>query len=391
MKASGTRILGIVGSRMTRITILGLLLLVGCAADDHDTVSDDDIADDDSADDDDIAPDDDSAGDDDTTPPNNPPTMPTIEIRPEIPVTGDDLLCFITEMSTDPDGDSVSYQYLWTNNGVTTAYDGDTMPASFTEYEHEYTCMVTPTDGQDHGPTAVASATVFPSTWDAAYFIFDIRIDATGGVTGGPATVDWTIDTTDEQLNTMCSSVLRFEADYTYGLNQGDDLWGNLDMVLTFTSVQELSNNCPLEIKSYESDPLADWLWVLYPLAFVSCDQVDADLSLAETVAGVDVWGFIPGTDGTFADHCSTVGNYYQATLGTGPIDGVWLWPREVGFWGEEAGNFNYFVPPDDSNVPSWLVNGSLMADVANANEPAEGLEGAYQIANFWGLYIGSF
>jgi len=139
--------------RISRVCVwmiaLGVFVLLNCASPDSDGVEDDDSSDDDTIDDDDTATDDDSAGDDDSEPPNNPPTMPTIEIRPEIPVTGDDLLCFMTELSTDPDGDSVSYQYIWTNNGVTTAYDGDTLPASFTEYEHEYTCMVTPTDGQD--------------------------------------------------------------------------------------------------------------------------------------------------------------------------------------------------------------------------------------------------
>jgi len=240
----------------------------------------------------------------------------------------------------------------------------------------------------DHGPTAVASATVFPSTWDAAFFRFDVRIDATGGGAGGPATVDWTIDTTDEQGVTMCSSVLRFDAEYTRGLSEGDDFWGNLDLVLTFTGFQELSNTCPLEIKSYEADPIAEWLWLLYPLAFVSCEQVAADQTLAGTTAGFDDFGYIPATDGTFGNHCSTVGDHYQSSLGTGPIEGVWLWPREVGHW-DHLGNFGYFIPPDDTNVPCWMVNGSLMSDAANVYEPGVGLDGAYQIESFWYFDMG--
>ncbi|MBM3334527.1 hypothetical protein FJY63_07685 [Candidatus Sumerlaeota bacterium] len=44
---------------------------------------------------------------------NTPPTRPIVEIRPRVPNPGSDLILYILEYSTDPDGDSVGYDFEW--------------------------------------------------------------------------------------------------------------------------------------------------------------------------------------------------------------------------------------------------------------------------------------
>ena len=76
------------------------------------------------------------------------------------------LVCAIDEESTDADGDAVSYTFAWDVDGApfsdtdTTTEAGDTIPASATSADEEWTCTVTPNDGEDDGAVAVASTVI---------------------------------------------------------------------------------------------------------------------------------------------------------------------------------------------------------------------------------------
>ena len=96
---------------------------------------------------------------------NTAPTTPAIAISPSSPVTEtDDLYCQILTESLDVDGDTVSYSFMWTQDGVawsgttsSTTHPGDTVPVSETGYEQTWLCIVTPSDGSLDGTSAVDS------------------------------------------------------------------------------------------------------------------------------------------------------------------------------------------------------------------------------------------
>jgi hypothetical protein len=97
---------------------------------------------------------------------NTAPTAPGVAIEPEKPGVDDDLVCRVTGPSTDVDFDTVAYTVRWTVDGAaftratTTTITGDTVPAAETEDGQEWTCAVTPNDGEVDGPPGEATVTV---------------------------------------------------------------------------------------------------------------------------------------------------------------------------------------------------------------------------------------
>ena len=85
---------------------------------------------------------------------NTPPTQPQVQIQPGTPDTSNDLLCGFAVLSTDLDGDTISYTFEWTRNGFTTANSTNTVPSSDTVLGDTWTCIVTPHDGEDAGTIA---------------------------------------------------------------------------------------------------------------------------------------------------------------------------------------------------------------------------------------------
>jgi hypothetical protein len=73
------------------------------------------------------------------------------------------LICSIDEISTDADGDTISYTFDWDVDGTpytdtdTTTEDGDTVPGDALGYDETWTCEVTPNDGEDDGDVGSAS------------------------------------------------------------------------------------------------------------------------------------------------------------------------------------------------------------------------------------------
>lgn len=91
------------------------------------------------------------------------PTAPVVSITPTEPEIGvDDLLCAVDTDSTDVDGDSISYTFEWTVNGVAfnsatdSATDSLVDAADITDGD-EWICTVTPDDGTDFGTSESAS------------------------------------------------------------------------------------------------------------------------------------------------------------------------------------------------------------------------------------------
>jgi len=109
---------------------------------------------------------------------NTAPTAPSVSINPSEPTIEDDLVCVVDSHATDGDGDSVSYTFAWTVDGVayvtggsvdtgaawvgpsSTTYTDDTVPAEDLVSGEVWVCTVTPDDGSEDGTDDSASVTV---------------------------------------------------------------------------------------------------------------------------------------------------------------------------------------------------------------------------------------
>ncbi|MFK7927380.1 MAG: hypothetical protein AB8H79_04280 [Myxococcota bacterium] len=87
---------------------------------------------------------------------NTPPTGMAVEIDPGAPSSDDDLLCDVTTLATDADGDTLTYTAEWTRDGSgwtgstsTIAYSDDMIDAADTGDGDEWSCTMTVDDGDD--------------------------------------------------------------------------------------------------------------------------------------------------------------------------------------------------------------------------------------------------
>lgn len=203
------------------------------------------------------------------------------------------------------------------------------------------------------------------------------------GVEGGEVHVTFDVIFEDGHAAHLCSVEFEFEADYSYGRAQGDDFWPYIDEVVTWTDGEEVANDCPPNWTVYHGDPVEEFRWNFHPMAFVSCDAVWQDDTLAGYLAAEEAGLPILVGDGTFADLCSIGGWEAQSLLGSGPVEGVWLIPGYEDQM-ETLGEFGYFEPPSTTHVDVWLLMGLLMADASNSFEPLTGLQGDYVAMPLW-------
>lgn len=127
---------------------------------------------------------------------NSVPTKPGLALDPTEPTGSTDVLCDVTDVSVDADGDALTYSFRWTVNGSapstlkTTTYTDDTLPASEYSGTDVITCLVTVTDGTATSPEAAAS------TWTG------IRTFNTCGATGqsGPTSCAYTGTTLEGEV-----------------------------------------------------------------------------------------------------------------------------------------------------------------------------------------------
>jgi hypothetical protein len=98
---------------------------------------------------------------------NNPPTQASASASPASAYIGSSLVCSLTSQSTDPDGDTVTYMYEWFKDAESTAVytaaassaTSSTLPGSVGLVQGtQYTCKVTPSDGQTSGPSFTTAA-----------------------------------------------------------------------------------------------------------------------------------------------------------------------------------------------------------------------------------------
>ena len=88
---------------------------------------------------------------------NTPPEAPVVEIVPNSPAEGvDDLVCEIVAVAYDADFDSITYEMAWEldsfpTTGTTTSWPNDTILASNTAEDQQWSCSATPFDDEGAG------------------------------------------------------------------------------------------------------------------------------------------------------------------------------------------------------------------------------------------------
>lgn len=83
------------------------------------------------------------------------PELTDVSLSPSDAAVTDDIVC--SPSSSDADGDSVTYTYAWTIDGVASSETGSTLSAGSATTGQTVICEVTPNDGMDDG-AALASA-----------------------------------------------------------------------------------------------------------------------------------------------------------------------------------------------------------------------------------------
>jgi hypothetical protein len=98
---------------------------------------------------------------------NSPPTAPVVDVTPDSPVTADDLVCTVTSLSVDPDGDTITYTYEWYKDGVLQPAETtvtialiDTVSSTLTAKGQVWKCVVTPNDGMVDGTSDEDQVTI---------------------------------------------------------------------------------------------------------------------------------------------------------------------------------------------------------------------------------------
>ena len=95
---------------------------------------------------------------------NDLPGAPVISLSPDPASTSDDLVVSIDTPSSDAEGDTITYTYAWTVDGVaSSASSSATFPAASTARDQLVAVTVTPNDGVGDGDSATASLTVHNS------------------------------------------------------------------------------------------------------------------------------------------------------------------------------------------------------------------------------------
>ena len=96
---------------------------------------------------------------------NRVPTAPTVAITPTNPTTNNDLICSIITLSTDPDGDAITYTYTWYKDNIEqTGLTTDTVSSSYTSSAETWKCILTPNDGTVEGDSGEDSITISATT-----------------------------------------------------------------------------------------------------------------------------------------------------------------------------------------------------------------------------------
>lgn len=212
---------------------------------------------------------------DDSSPTNQPPSAPEVAITPANPGPGADLLATVVSTSVDPEGDAVSYRYLWQQNGGDQAdLTTETVPASRTEDGDTWRVVVTPNDGELDGDPGEATVTISNLPPDAPI----VHIEPAAPVPGDTLTFIWDATPSDPNGDPV-TTVIKWYKNNSYVVNW-DDLTTIEGVYATggdnFRAEVTVSDGSLSTTDSTEVD-VANTPPVITSVVIVPPDPVDAD------------------------------------------------------------------------------------------------------------------
>ena len=98
---------------------------------------------------------------------NTPPLPPVIALEPAEPTALTGVTAVVKKPSADRDGDTVSYRYAWTRDGLPVPFESATIPPRTLRHGEVWRAEVTPFDGEEKGEPVAAQATVKNTPPDA--------------------------------------------------------------------------------------------------------------------------------------------------------------------------------------------------------------------------------
>ena len=139
---------------------------------------------------------------------NRPPSAPTVMVSPTSPIEAiDDLICSVTSLSTDPDGDIPTYQFSWDVDGqsyssASTTSNSSVVSANDIASGELWTCTVTPNDGINDGSTASASVLV-DSDWDGQREFTSCGVSGRNGPAQGDCNSSYSGTELESEVNVL--------------------------------------------------------------------------------------------------------------------------------------------------------------------------------------------
>lgn len=255
---------------------------------------------------------------------NTAPDTPGIEITPASPEPEDNLQCGVTSPSTDVDGDSVTYEYEWYQNGAITAFTSNVIVAADTAHGDTWECVVRAYDGEDYSTEVRTSVTVNDGTApdapvldtperyrneDSLEITGDCEAACTVTIYCADSSVTWTDTAT-------CDSAGEFS--YTTSLTRGDTASCQADCTDLAGNTSGTSNTVTTEVCDpydvYEdgsgygdagTDPIDEWSSL--------SDAGTTTISIEGNILGSDSedWYVISTTDDVASDLSSGI-DYYN-------------------------------------------------------------------------------
>jgi hypothetical protein len=95
-----------------------------------------------------------------------PPSAPEIEIEPAEPTENDDLTCAVKTQSVDPEGEAVTYHYVWDVDGQNPEIETETVSASETWPGQIWTCRAWASDGNNDSDYDEAAVEIEAACYD---------------------------------------------------------------------------------------------------------------------------------------------------------------------------------------------------------------------------------
>jgi hypothetical protein len=241
-------------------------------------------------------------------------------------------------------------------------------------------CRVIDEDGGIGEPCACEESSE-PSGQQPAWYQPSFRIDATSGAAGGPGSVRVRLDALNDHEQPFCLQLMTFDADYAHGAAQGPDLWGGIDEVVQWQGEgTALGNTCWWSTEQTFGEPWPEHLgWMMNPLAFVSCQTIEADVALAAVEVGADPLGLAPGAT-TLGALCSQM-DPLLVNEGYGHLEAIWLlgYPEDFNsYW------YTCLAPENVDHVACWYFGGYLVR--VDAEDGSTGLDGVYETITGWGV-----